>query len=230
MNDLYVAGTDTGVGKTVLSLLLMQFLFEQGKRPFYLKPLQTGCKTPRDEDSDAAFIYRHVESLRDGDPGESVIYCFANPKAPFFAARDEGSAIDLKLMERIVAEKSRAYSPLVIEAAGGVLVPVAEGTLIVDIMQTTGAKVLIAARAGLGTINHTLLSIEALQARGIKPAAIIFIDAAETPPEMIAENREAIEACSGIKVAGVIGRIADFSHPPRDSYRPIEFLFREGLV
>ena len=230
MNDLYVAGTDTGVGKTVLSLLLMQFFLKQGREPFYLKPLQTGCKTPRDEDSDAAFIYRHTASLRDRDPAESVIYCLRNPKAPYFAARDEGRTIDLKHVERVIEEKRRRYDPLIIEAAGGVLVPVAERTLIVDTIKTTGAKVLIAARAGLGTINHTLLSLEALQTRGISPLAVIFIDAAGTSLEMIAENKEAVEAYSGVKVAGVISRIADFSHPPEDSYLPLASLLREGLI
>jgi dethiobiotin synthetase len=230
MNDLYVLGTDTGVGKTVLSLLLMQFFLKRGMQAFYLKPLQTGCKTPRDTDSDAAFIYRNVETLRHRDPGESVIYCFANPKAPYFAARDEGRKIDLKLLQRIVGEKSRHHSPLIIEAAGGLLVPVTEGTLIADTIISTGAKVLVAARAGLGTINHTLLSLEALATREITPTAVVFLDAAGTPPEMIAENREAIENHSRIRVAGVIGRIADFSHPPEESYRPIEFLLREGLI
>lgn len=230
MNDLYVAGTDTGVGKTVLSLLLMQFFLREGRRPFYLKPLQTGCRTPRDKDSDAAFVYRHTAALRDRDPGESVICCFANPKAPWFAARDEGRTVDLKHVEEVIEEKSRRFDPLIIEAAGGVLVPVAEGTLIADTIRQTGAGVLLAARAGLGTINHTLLSLEALQARGITPRAVVFLDAAETAPEMIAENKEAIETYSGVKVAGVIGRIADFSRPPEESYRPFEFLLREGLV
>jgi dethiobiotin synthetase len=230
MNNIYVAGTDTGVGKTVLSLLLMQFFLRQGRPAFYLKPLQTGCRNPLDTDSDAAFVYRNVESLKDRDPGESVIYCFTNPKAPYFAARNEGREIDLKRVERIVEEKSRTSSPLIIEAAGGLMVPVTEEALIVDTIGQTGAKVLLAARAGLGTINHTLLSLEALAKRGITPAGVVFLDAAETPPEMIAENREAIEAHARIKVAGVIGRIADFSHPPEDSYGPIEFLRREGLI
>src|SRR4030042_3873426 len=98
MDNIFVAGTDTGVGKTVLSLLLMQFFSARGDRPFYLKPLQTGCKDPLDRDSDAAFVYRHVASLKGKDPAESAIYCFRNPKAPYFAARDEGRVIDPALL------------------------------------------------------------------------------------------------------------------------------------
>lgn len=227
MNKIYVVGTDTGVGKTVLSLLLMQFFLERGRRPFYLKPLQTGCATPRDKDSDAGFVYKHVESLRDKDPSESVVYCFRNPKAPYFAARDEGREIDMKLVDKVVEEKSRRYSPLILEAAGGLLAPVAERKLMVDTIGP-GTRVLVVARAGLGTINHTLLSIEALERRGIRPAAVVFLDAAETPTDLVAENIEAVRKYSGIKVSGVIGRINDFSRPPQDCYRPLEFLFPAG--
>jgi dethiobiotin synthetase len=229
MNEIYVTGTDTGVGKTVLSLLLMQFYLIQGWRPFYLKPLQTGCATAHDEESDARFIYKYVESLRDKDPSESVVYCFRNPKAPYLAARNEGREIDMRVVDKVVEEKSFHYSPLILEAAGGLLVPVAEKKLMVDTIGHN-ARVLIAARAGLGTINHTLLSIEALKKRGINPEAVVFLDAAETPPVMVAENMEAIETYSGVKVSGVIGRIDDFSRPPRVCYKPLEFLLQAGTA
>ena len=162
IDDIYVVGTDTGVGKTVLSLLLMQFFAARGYRPFYLKPLQTGCKDPNDSESDAAFVYRHVASLRGQDPADSVTYCFRNPKAPLFAARDEGREIDLKRLDAAVAEQRRRHNPLILEAAGGLLTPVREETLMVDTIRRTGARVVLAARAGVGTINHTLLSLEAL--------------------------------------------------------------------
>ena len=230
MDKIYVAGTDTGVGKTVLSLLLMQFFFRKGYRPFYLKPLQTGCANAGDRESDAAFVYRHVAQLTGKDPAESVIYCFRNPKAPYFAARDEGREIDLTLMDRVIREKSLLYSPLILEAAGGLLVPVKEGTLMIDAIKSSGARVIIAARAGLGTINHTLLSIEAMLTRGLSPAGIVFLDPEETPPDLIAENMEAVARYSGINVAGVIGRVEDFSRPQLDCYRPLEILFPAGAL
>lgn len=228
MENLFVVGTDTGVGKTVLSLLLMQFFFSRGYNPFYLKPVQTGCKDPNDRESDAQFIYRNVGPLKDEDPADSVIYCFKNPKAPLFAARDEGRTIDLSVIERAVVEKARAYSPLIIEGAGGVLVPVVGNTLLADLCAVTHATPVIAARAGLGTINHTLLTIEALTVRGLKPLGIIFIDAGkeETPLEMVIENKLAIEEASGVKVAGFIGRIRNFCKPPQNCYLPLEKMFR----
>jgi dethiobiotin synthetase len=227
MENLFVVGTDTGVGKTVLSLLLMQFFFSRGYNPFYLKPVQTGCKDPNDSESDAKFIYRYVGPLKDKDPADSVIYCFKNPKAPLFAAFDEGKTIDLTVIERVVIEKTRSYSPLIIEGAGGVLVPVVGNTFVADLSLVTHAVPVIAARAGLGTINHTLLTIEALTARGFKPLGIVFIDAGkkETPLEMVLENKLAIEEASGVQVAGFIGRIHNFFKPPQACYVPFEKMF-----
>jgi dethiobiotin synthetase len=227
IGNLFVVGTDTGVGKTVLALLMMQFFFARGYSPFYLKPVQTGCQDANDADSDARFIYRHVEPLKGKEPAESVIYCFNNPKAPLYAARDEGQSIDLSKIERVVSEKAKAHSPVILEGAGGVLVPVAGKKLIVDIISLVNGTPVIAARAGLGTINHTLLTIEALQERDLKPLGVVFIDAGEreTPLEMIKENKSAIERISGIKVAGVVGRIHDFSRPPFDCYKPLAKMF-----
>lgn len=205
----------------------MQFFYSRGYSPFYIKPIQTGCKDPRDVNSDATFIYRHVWPLRGKDPAESVIYCFKNPKAPFFAARDEGREIDIRVIRRVVDERSLLHSPVILEAAGGLLVPVSEKILMVDTIRITGARPIIAARPGLGTINHTLLTIEALRRRRIRPVGIVFINSTkeDTAEDMIQENMEAIKRFSGIKVGGLIGKIKDFSHPDRDCYRPLERIF-----
>ena len=227
IENLFVVGTDTGVGKTVLALLMMQFFFAKGCNPFYLKPVQTGCRDANDTDSDARFIYRHVEPLKGKEPAESVIFCFKNPKAPLYAARDDGRSIDLTKIKRVVSQKAKAHSPLILEGAGGVLVPVAGKKLVVDIINLVNGSPIIAARAGLGTINHTLLTIEAIEKRRLKPLGIVFIDAGEkeTPPEMIKENKSAIEETSGIKVAGVVRRIHNFSRPPLDCYKPLAKIF-----
>jgi dethiobiotin synthetase len=231
-DNIFVLGTDTGVGKTVLSLLLMQYFHAKGRTPFYLKPLQTGCIDPYDKDSDAAFVYRYFKPFNQKDPADSVIYCFKNPKAPYFAARDDGSDIDLKTIEKVVEKKKLSHNPLIVEGAGGLFVPVTEKTLMIDMIRMVDAGVILAARAGLGTINHTLLSIEALNRRNIQPAGVVFIDAGETPTseDMIRENMESIEAFSGIKVAGVIKRIDNFSNPDPACYLPLKKIFSNNLA
>jgi dethiobiotin synthetase len=225
--NLFVTGTDTGVGKTVLSLLLMQFFYRQGYVPYYLKPVQTGCHDPHAGDSDARFIYRHVKALAGQDPGDSVIYCLENPKAPYFAARDEAREIDFAKIQAVMEAKSAVFSPLIIEGAGGLFVPVTERLMVIDMIQMTGARPLIAARAGLGTINHTLLTVDALRRRGMEAAGIILLAGGKeaTQPNMLAENIAAIEKNGEIKVGGVIGKIDDFSNPPRHCYEPLEKIF-----
>ena len=228
----FVAGTDTGVGKSVLSLLMMQFFYDRGDHPFYVKPFQTGCMNPYDTDSDAKFIYQNVEALQGKDPADSLVYCFRNPKAPYFAARDEGKEedIDITEIQTFTNRMSQSFNPVILEGAGGLFVPVDENTLMIDLIQLTASKPVIAARAGLGTINHTLLTIEALKGRGVEPFGIVLIDSGETPTSqgMIDENIKAIERVSGGKVAGVIHRIKDFLNPGGECYAVLERIFGEN--
>ena len=224
--DICVVGTDTGVGKSVVSLLLMQLLFDQGYRPYYLKPFQTGCVDASDAASDAAFVYRHTAALRHKDPARSVVYCFPNPKAPYFAACDAGESIDMEKVRREIQEKGATHSPLVVEAAGGLLVPVTEKHTVMDLLSLISGRPLLVARAGLGTINHTLLSIEALRSRKADPVGVVLVESAplETAPDMVAENMAAIEHASGIQVGGAIPAIADFSAPPAKAVQPLKNL------
>lgn len=221
---IFVTGTDTGVGKTIFSLLLMQYLFAGGFNPFYLKPAQTGCTDPYDKDSDAEFIYRHVPQLREKDPAASVVYCFRYPKAPWFAGRDEDAAIDIDVISRAVSQNITGHSHLIIEGAGGLMVPVNDSLLMVDLVEIFNAVPLIVARAGLGTINHTLLSLDLLKKRGIRAGGVVFIDQADPPVSeaMVRENMEAVERFSGISVCGVIGRINDFDNPDKSCYKSFD--------
>jgi len=226
-DNIFVTGTDTGVGKTVLSLLLMQFFYANGCSPFYIKPVQTGCSDSYDKNSDAMFIYKHVKQLNSKDPADSIVYCFREPKAPYFASLNEGKTIKLKAIQNALDKMSQIRYPVIMEGAGGLLVPVNEETLMIDLVKMTGAKPIIAARAGLGTINHTLLTIESLYKRDIQPSVIVFIDGGEkpAPQDMINENIKAVESYSGIKVAGVIGRIKNFSNPKKECYQFIERIY-----
>lgn len=210
----FILGTDTGVGKTVLSLLFMGYFLKQGRSPFYLKPFQTGCTGPLSPDSDARFIYANIRGLASQNPGDSMLHCFKEPKAPYFAARSEGKTVDMEKAAAWIADKSKHHDPLIVEGAGGLFVPVTQNRLMADLLDKTGARPVVAARAGLGTINHTLLTLEALKRRGHENPAVVFIDKDETDPTMIRENVEGVQMMSGVSVAGVIGKIEDFKTPP----------------
>jgi len=211
--NFLITGTDTNVGKTVVSLLLMQFYYDCGFKPFYLKPIQTGCSHSKDQESDARFIYEHIPDLKSCDPSNSIIYCLKNPKAPWFAARNELSGIRIDTLIQLIHQKLDQYSPVIIESAGGLMVPINQTSLIIDIIPEINAIPILVARTGLGTINHTLLSINAMKERNIEPFGIVLSDSNTFSPsnEMIEENIEAIEHFSDVKVLGIVEKTNDFN-------------------
>ncbi len=227
IDDIIVVGTDTGVGKSVISLLLMQLFFAKGYQPFYLKPFQTGCKTPYDKDSDARFVYAYTAALENQDPAQSMIYCHPSPKAPYYAARAADDNIGLAAVRRRIAGHRKQHAPLVVEAAGGLLVPVTDDRMMVDLIAMFACRPLLVARPGLGTINHTLLSIESMRQREIEPLGVVFVETSETPtdPQLVAENKQAIYRGARVAVWGVVGYLCDFFAPPAAAYLPLEHLF-----
>lgn len=224
--NFIILGTDTNVGKTVGSLLLMRTLFEKGYDPFYLKPYQTGCRDIYDTDCDAKFIYENTPQLQGKDWAESVSYCLKEPKAPYFAALNEKKTVgDEKVFESLQAQSQR-HHPLVIEMSGGLLVPITREMTNLDLLKQIQAVPILIARAGLGTINHTLMTLELLSLSGIKNTEVLFIDAPKdsTDPGMVRENMEAIQLFGGKTVRGMIPPISDFSHLSQKAVQPIHEL------
>ena len=152
---LFVTGTDTGIGKTFISNLLMTAL--QGMQPGYIKPIQTG----KDWDEDAI----------EGEIAPSV-YSFSDPMAPSRAAQKAHEVIDLDRIRR--AWDSLDDRPWVIEGVGGVLVPLNQCQTVRDLIVTLGVPALLVASTRLGTINHTLLSLEALERAHIPLVGIVL--------------------------------------------------------
>ncbi len=156
---IVVTGTDTGIGKTVFSAALAGAL-----NASYWKPVQAGL----DEETDRDTVMR-----LSGLPAERLVrevYRLKTPASPHLAAKIDGVAIDPQKLA--LPETDR---PLVIEGAGGLMVPLAENLTYIDIMASWGAPVVLCARTSLGTINHSLLSIEALRARKIPLLGVAFI-------------------------------------------------------
>jgi len=186
VKGVFVTGTDTGIGKTLVSACLVKAL-----GAFYWKPLQTGLL---EEAGDTPVVAELA-----GIGTERVlppVYGLGAPLSPEAAAAQEGVEID---MGRVVLPE--CAGPVVVEGAGGVLVPVCAGVLMVDVMTRLGLPVVLVARSGLGTINHTLLSLEALRARGIEVLGVVLSG------ELSAGNREAIERWGGIRVLFEVPRL-----------------------
>jgi len=181
---LFVTGTDTGVGKTVLSAaLLLRYPEAQ-----YWKPIQTGA---RDDTADDTAEVRRLS-------GGQVVYegiRLPDPVSPHLAAQRVEMSIDLDTL----AGQVRA-TPVIIEGAGGVLVPVNDSQTMIDLMVLMGLSVIVAARTTLGTINHTLLTLEALRARALRVAGVVMIGDAD------ADNRAAIEHYGNVAVIAEMPR------------------------
>jgi dethiobiotin synthetase len=210
---LFVTGTDTDVGKTVLSLLLMRLL--AGRDAVYLKPVQTGCRDA-EHDSDAAFVHRHLPGglPRGMTPTECIHSLRPQPKAPLFA----GAPVDFAALSHFIAVHAARHELTVVEGAGGLLVPITERKTMLDLAVVSGASLLVAGRAGLGTINHTLLTLEAITIRRARCLGVILADPTDAVEARDrAENSRAIEIFSGLPVHGAIGRMADLLNPPDEA-------------
>lgn len=180
MRGVFVTGTDTGIGKTLVSAWLTHHW-----RAEYWKPVQTGAA----EDSDSATIAALAPAARIHPPA----YVFQAPLSPHAAARLENAVITLDGLKLPATD-----GPLVVEGAGGILVPLNDQTLTADWVEHTGLPVLVVARSGLGTINHTLLTLEALKRRRIPILGVVM----NGPPNP--GNRKAIEHFGGTRVLAEI--------------------------
>jgi dethiobiotin synthetase len=182
---IVVTGTDTGIGKTVFCAGLVGLL--DGA---YWKPVQAGL----DGETDSAVV-RRLSAL----PAERILpeaWRLRTPASPHLAAELDGVVIDPDALVPPPADR-----PLVIEGAGGLMVPLTCSTLLIDVFARWQAPVVLCARTALGTINHTLLSIEALRRRDIPILGVAFIG------DEHAENRRIIGALGGVAVLGRLPRL-----------------------
>jgi dethiobiotin synthetase len=184
MNGYFVTGTDTNVGKTVLSALLVAAL-----DAVYWKPVQTGATEGTDRDSVRAWS----EATEDRLPLER--FRFDPPVSPHLASREAGIPIALDAFHLPEAPAGRKW---IVEGAGGVMVPLNERELMRDLMRRIGFPVIVAARTSLGTINHTLLTLSALREARLPICGVALIG-----DENI-ENRRAIEHYGDVRVIGHI--------------------------
>ena len=196
---IFITGTDTGVGKTYVACGIAKELRERGMDVGVMKPVETGCRLKKGVlvPSDALALARAAAVK---DPLDLVNpYRYRNPLAPAVAASLERSTVRIERIRKAFDELNRRHEYLILEGAGGILVPLTQNRSFLDLAKTLDLPVLVVARPGLGTINHTLLTLEALRTRGVPIAGVVINHAlpgrsglAERTSPAVIEDRSAL--------------------------------------
>lgn len=188
---IFITGTDTGIGKTLVSALLLS-----GLRGKYWKPVQSGLE----DITDTEWV-REKTGLDDSHFFPET-YRLKKPLSPHASALADGVRIELN---KFKVPETGYGETLIIEGAGGLLVPLNERELMIDLIKRCNAPALIVARSGLGTINHTLLSLNQLRAEGIEILGVIMNG------PWNGSNRDAIESFGNVEVIAEIENIEDIN-------------------
>jgi dethiobiotin synthetase len=203
LRGLFVTGTGTEVGKTVVAGSICAALAARGERVAAFKPALTGLEQqppdgwPHDHELLAA-------AASAGQAPEQVApYRFGPPLSPHYAAELAGVQIDPAAVLAAAREAAAGADALVVEGVGGLLVPVSPEYLVRDLAVELDLGVVIAAATGLGTINHTLVTIEAARAAGLRVAGVAITPWPADPEPIERSNREAVERLGEVPVAGL---------------------------
>jgi dethiobiotin synthetase len=192
---LFITGTDTGVGKTLITGGIARILRNQGLKVGVFKPVATGCRSDMNElvSRDAEFLAMCAEL---NEPMTVVTpACYEIAAAPIVCVRAEKRPIDYEQIAAMYNYLAKSCDVVLVEGIGGVLVPLDEQTMIIDLAARMKLPTVVVARVKLGTINHTLLTIQAVRNAGLYAAGVVFngysVPAAniaeETAPKIIAE-------------------------------------------
>jgi dethiobiotin synthetase len=196
---LFVTGTDTGVGKTILASAIAATLAECGHRVSVFKPVVTGLAESRDTPPDHERLRasaRSTQCAADVSP-----YLFQLPVSPHLAGKREGMPVAPHALRAAAHQAAVAGDVLVAEGVGGLLVPLADDYLVRDLAVELGLPVVIAARAGLGTISHTLMTLECARSAGLDVRAVVLTPWPGQPSEMQRSNRATIERMGAVEAA-----------------------------
>lgn len=196
---LLITGTDTGVGKTVVAAAIVAALRVQGLDAIGLKPVVTGTDEapPPPWPADHALLARVSQTSV-----EEVNFCAYEPAvSPHLAAQLSGRPVDPAQLLQGIGRAFAGHATVIVEGVGGLLVPLHDAYDVRELAVALGLPVVIVARPGLGTINHTLLTLEAARSRGLAVAGVVLNPWPEAPDTMLASNRDTIARLGEVGVA-----------------------------
>ena len=213
LRGIFVTGTDTGVGKTLIAAALAAWYRQQGCDVGVMKPIATGGRWIRHRASrrlvsDDAIMLANAAGV--DDPWSLITpVCFREPLAPWTAAMRAHRSIDLHHLVRRFCALADRHPFTIVEGIGGLLVPLTSRLTVADLAKRLGLPLVIVARRPLGTINHTLLTLAAARAHGLRVVGVVFNDAQRLPPDPLSRlaartNPAMIERFAKVPVLGTI--------------------------
>jgi dethiobiotin synthetase len=218
MKGFFFTGTDTGVGKTLIAGAIARALSLQGRRVGVMKPFESGCR--RDGDTIVPADALFLKNMAGSQDALALIcpYAFEQPLAPGVAAHMEHVPINLEKVQKTFKQISAQYDIMLVEGAGGLMVPVSEEHLIIDVIRLLQLPLIIVARTTLGTINHTLLTVRETQRAGIRLCGIILNKVSPEHDAAEDTNPEVLRKLSNVPLLGQLPYI------PEAKRADIEFL------
>jgi dethiobiotin synthetase len=198
LRGVFVTGTDTGVGKTVVAAAICAALAARGERVAAFKPAVSGLDEEPGEFGRDHELLASVASAGQS-PEDVAPWRFGPPVSPHYAAELAGERIE---PAQLLAA-ARAHELLVCEGVGGLMVPITPGYLVRDLAIDLELPLVVAARTGLGTINHTLLTVEAARTAGLSVAGVVMTPWPDEPTEMERSNRATVERLADVRVSGL---------------------------
>ncbi len=236
----FVTGTDTEVGKTLVAAALTIGLRRHGYDVAVIKPIATGAirKGNRLIAEDTAFLQRATEGRQTISEVTPSSYTFEIPASPHFAAQLADRQIERNLLFDFFQLVNLKYPVVIVEAIGGILVPISDDWMVADMAQAFALPLVIVARSGLGTLNHTLLTLEAARRRGLTVAGVVFSQTSapacehQSPWTLIEQdNISTIKRLGSVEILGAIPYISDLpDFDPIEAYRKTETYIDWGKV
>jgi dethiobiotin synthetase len=198
LRGVFVTGTDTGVGKSVVAAAICAAIAARGERVAAFKPAVSGLD---DEPGEFGYDHELLASVASAGqtPEDVAPWRFGPSVSPHHAAELAGERIE---PAELVAA-ARTHELLVCEGVGGLLVPITPGYLVRDLAIDLELPVVVAARSGLGTINHTLLTVEAARTAGLRVAGVVMTPWPDDPTDMERSNRATVERLADVSVSGL---------------------------
>lgn len=219
MKGFFITGTDTDAGKTVASAAILALLLNLEKDAVPVKPAQTGCELINGKlnapDLDFTLKITGLE-IEESERENLCPNKYEPACSPHLAAEMANDYIDLNELVLSIKKVSEKHELIIVEGAGGIMVPLNDKELTLDLMCQLNLPVILTARPGLGTINHTLLSLKALKDRGLEVAGVIFCATKPLKGDVIEkDNVKIIEKFGNVKILGTIPYIANLEdlHP-----------------